>query len=165
MTPAARVQAAIGLLDDIIGAAQARGAPADRVLADWFKTHRFAGSKDRRAVRELVYRAVRACGPVPASGRAAMLRLATDDPAITPLFDGSAYGPSPVEAGEPVAEGGIAPTWLEARLAASGVEGDEAAALLARAPLDIRVNALKADRDSLALPVAGEPLPTLFLNS
>src|SRR5690606_5373195 len=53
MTPAARVQAAIGLLDSIIAAALARGAPADRILADWFKANRYAGSKDRRAVREL----------------------------------------------------------------------------------------------------------------
>jgi len=159
MTPAARVEAAIGLLDDVIAAAKARGAPADRILAEWFKAHRYAGSKDRRAVRELVYRAIRACGPVPANGRAAMLRLAADDPLIAPLFDGSGYGPAPIEHGEPVAEGGVAPAWLEARLMASGVDGTEAAALLDRAPLDIRVNALKADRDALALPVAGEPLP------
>jgi 16S rRNA (cytosine967-C5)-methyltransferase len=160
MTPAARVEAAIGLLDEIIVAARARGAPADRILADWFKSHRFAGSKDRRAVRELVYRAIRACGPVPTSGRAAMLRLASDDATIAPLFDGSAYGPAPVEPGEPVAEGGVAPAWLEAKLAVSGIEGAEAAALLARAPLDLRVNALKADRSTLALPLAAEPLPT-----
>src|SRR5688572_10411433 len=159
MTPAARVQAAIGLLDQIVAAALARGAPADRILADWFKANRFAGSKDRRAVRELVYRAIRACGPVPASGRAAMLRLAAGDADIAPLFDGSGYGPAPIEPGEPVAEGGLAPAWLEARLAAAGIEGD-AAALLDRAPLDVRVNALKADRAGLALPVAGEPLPT-----
>ena len=159
MTPAARVEAAIGLLDQILAAAGARGAPADRILADWFKAHRYAGSKDRRAVRELVYRAIRACGPVPASGRAAMLRLAEDDPLIAPLFDGSGYGPAPIEPGEPVAEGGVAPAWLDARLAASGIDGAEAAALLDRAPLDIRVNALKADRDGLAPPVAGEPLP------
>ena len=117
MTPAARVEAAIGLLDQVIAAAHARGAPADRILAEWFKAHRYAGSKDRRAVRELVYRAIRACGPIPASGRAAMLRLAADDPLIAPLFDGSAYGPAPVAAGEPVAEGGVAPAWIEARLA------------------------------------------------
>jgi 16S rRNA (cytosine967-C5)-methyltransferase len=160
LTPAARVQAAIGLLDQIIAAARARGAPADRILAEWFKAHRFAGSKDRRAVRELVFRAIRACGPVPASGRAAMLRLAADDPAIAPLFDGSAYGPASVAPGEPVAEGGAGPAWLVGRLAESGVEGDEASALLDRAPLDLRVNALKADRAALELPVEGAALPT-----
>ena len=60
MTPAARVQAAIELLDLIIAAARNKGAPADRIIADWFRTRRFAGSKDRRAVRELVYAAIRA---------------------------------------------------------------------------------------------------------
>ena len=73
MTPAARVQTAIELLDRIVEAARAKAAPADRILAEWFRSNRFAGSKDRRAIRELVYAAIRACGPVPATGRAAML--------------------------------------------------------------------------------------------
>ena len=160
MTPAARVEAAIGLLDRVIASALAKGPPADRILAEWFKANRFAGSKDRRAVRELVFSAIRACGPVPHSGRAAMLRLAEEDPALLLLFDGSTYGPAPVEEGELVAEDGLAPAWLTARLADSGVDGAEAQALLGRAPLDVRVNALKADRASLVLPVPGEPLPT-----
>jgi 16S rRNA (cytosine967-C5)-methyltransferase len=159
VTPAARVQAAIGLLDRIIAAALAKAAPADRILAEWFKANRYAGSKDRRAVRELVYRAIRACGPVPQNGRAAMLTLAQGDPALLLLFDGSSYGPPPVEDGELVAEAGVAPAWLDERLAASDVTGAEAAALLGRAPLDIRVNALKAERATLALPVEAEPLP------
>ena len=160
MTPAARVQAAIGLLDAIVAAALAKGAPADRIIADWAKANRYAGSKDRRAVRELVYRAIRACGPVPQNGRAAMLTLAQGDPALLLLFDGSAYGPPPIEDGEMIAEGGVAPAWLDERLAASDIAGAEAAALLDRAPLDLRVNALKADRATLTLPVEGEPLPT-----
>jgi 16S rRNA (cytosine967-C5)-methyltransferase len=160
VTPAARVQAAISLLDSVIESALAKGPPADRILAEWFRANRFAGSKDRRAVRELVYRAIRACGPVPPSGRAAMLRLAEVDPAIASLFDGSGYGPAPVEPGEPVAEGGAAPKWLSQRLAASNIAGPEAEALLERAPLDVRVNALKAARGALPLPLVGEPLPT-----
>lgn len=160
MTPAARVQAAIGLLDKVIASALAKGPPADRILADWFRANRFAGSKDRRAVRDLVFRAIRACGPVPPSGRAAMLRLVVDDPELQTLFDGSVYGPPPIAGGEPVAEPGVAPRWLVERLGASDIEGAEAAALLDRAPLDIRINALKADRAALALPLAGEPLPT-----
>ncbi|HLV06420.1 MAG TPA: RsmB/NOP family class I SAM-dependent RNA methyltransferase, partial [Croceibacterium sp.] len=76
MTPAARVQAAIELLDSIISAALAKGPPADRIVADWFRARRFAGSKDRRAIRDLVYRAIRHCGPIPQTGRAAMLALA-----------------------------------------------------------------------------------------
>ena len=160
MTPAARVQTAIELLDAIIAAALSQGAPADRILSDWFRASRFAGSKDRREIRDLVYRAVRACGPVPQSGRAAMLRLAEEDPALLLRFDGSRYGPLPVQEGELVAEGGVAPLWLAERLALSGIDGVEAEALLGRAPLDIRVNTLKADRASIALPLEGEPLPS-----
>lgn len=157
MTPAARVQTAIELLDRIIQSAQSKGAPADRILAEWFRNNRFAGSKDRRALRELVYAAIRACGPVPATGRAAMLRLAEQDETIRAVFDGSKYGPGLLSDSEPVAEGGIAPTWLEARLAQSDIDGVEAAALLDRAPLDIRVNTLKAERATLSLPVEVEP--------
>ncbi len=88
-----------------------------------------------------------------------MLALANEDPALLLLFDGSPYGPAPVEEGELVAEAGVAPEWLVERLAASGIEGGEAAALLDRAPLDVRVNALKADRAAIELPLAGEALP------
>lgn len=160
MTPAARVQSAIELLDQVIDATRAKGAPADRVLAEWFRGNRFAGSKDRRAIRELVYGAIRACGPVPPSGRAAMLTLAKLDDALLGLFDGSTYGPAPLVEGESVAEAGIAPGWLVERLAASGIVGAEAEALGGRAPLDVRVNSLKADRATLVLPVAGDLLPT-----
>ncbi|HZF46361.1 MAG TPA: RsmB/NOP family class I SAM-dependent RNA methyltransferase [Sphingomonadaceae bacterium] len=158
MTPAARVQAAINLLDTIIDAARRNGAPADRLITEGFRQRRYAGSKDRRAIRELVYGAIRACGPVPESGRAAMLRLAESDPAIAGLFDGSSYGPPAISPEEVPAQGGIAPEWLEAKLAASGMEGEAARALLGRAPLDIRVNTLKASRDLLELPLAGEIL-------
>ncbi|MGE3691438.1 MAG: RsmB/NOP family class I SAM-dependent RNA methyltransferase [Novosphingobium sp.] len=157
MTPAARVQAAIEVLDLVIAAARGNGAPADRIVGEWFRTRRFAGSGDRRAVRELVYRAIRACGDIPQSGRAAMLLVAGQDPALAALFDGSRHGPPPVAPDEQVAKAGIAPAWLEAQLAKSGIAQAEAEALLGRAPLDIRVNALKASRDSLELPVAGEP--------
>jgi 16S rRNA (cytosine967-C5)-methyltransferase len=160
MTPAASVQAAIGLLDSVIASARAKGPPADRILADWFRASRFAGSKDRRAIRELIYGAIRTCGPIPQSGRAAMLKLAESDPALLLHFDGSAYGPAPVEEGELVAEGGLAPEWLAERLVRSDIAGPEADALLDRAPLDIRVNALKADRTTIAFPVDGEPLPS-----
>ncbi|MDG6078316.1 RsmB/NOP family class I SAM-dependent RNA methyltransferase [Erythrobacter litoralis] len=157
MTPAARVQTAIELLDRIIASAREKGPPADRILADWFKNNRFAGSKDRRAIRELVYGAVRACGPVPENGRAAMLRYAEREPALADLFDGSQYGPTTLSDDEPIAAAGVAPEWLEARLQASGIEEAGKAALLDRAPLDIRVNALKANRASLILPEQAEP--------
>ena len=154
MTPSARVQAAIEVLDLVIEAARAGGAPADRIIADWFRARRFAGSKDRRAVRELVYRAIRACGEVPETGRAAMLRIASDDPALAMLFDGSRHAPRPIDSREPVAGGGLAPAWLMRLFAGSGIEAEQAASLLGRAPLDIRVNTLKAGL--AALPEGGE---------
>lgn len=158
MTPAARTQAAIDILDRVIEAAKGQGAPADRIVADWAKANRYAGSKDRRAVRELVYDAIRHCGEVPVTGRAAMLALVARDQVPADLFDGSKYGPAARQEGEPVANVGVAPAWLMERLAASGVEGDEAAALMARAPLDVRVNTLKAERNALELPEPGETL-------
>ncbi|MFC3099298.1 RsmB/NOP family class I SAM-dependent RNA methyltransferase [Altererythrobacter lauratis] len=158
MTPAARVQSAIEILDAVIAAARTQGAPADRILADWARGNRYAGSKDRRAIRELVYAAIRACGPVPANGRSAMLLRAKNDPELAALFDGSAHAPAPIGSDEAAAQPGIAPPWLEERLAASGIDGDEAAALLSRAPLDIRVNRLKANPDTLELPVNAETL-------
>jgi len=160
MTPAARVQAAIELLDQVVAAARDNGPPADRVIADGLRLRRYAGSKDRRAIRELAYAAIRACGPLPASGRAAMLRLAgADGGGIEALFDGSPYGPAPVGPDDIVADGGVAPEWLVQRLARSEIDGAEALALLTRAPLDLRVNTLKAVREGLELPLEGEPLP------
>jgi 16S rRNA (cytosine967-C5)-methyltransferase len=154
MTPQARVQAAIEVLDLVIAAARANGAPADRIVTDWFKSRRFAGSGDRRAVRDLVFRAIRACGDIPASGRAAMLRLAEDDAALAGLFDGSRHAPGPIAPDEPVAASGVAPTWLVERLGQSGIAASDAAALLERAPLDVRVNTLRAGLAEL--PPGGE---------
>ena len=156
MTPQARVQAAIEALDAVIAAARGQGASADRIIAEFFRARRYMGSGDRRAVRELAYGAIRACGDIPASGRAAMLRLAQGDADLAALFDGSRHAPSPIAPGEPVAEAGIAPRWLEQRLIESGIAGQDAAALLDRAPLDVRINALRSAPD---LPLAGDPLP------
>jgi len=159
MTPSARVQAAIEILDKVIEGARRQGAPADRIISEWARANRYAGSKDRRAIRELVYRAIRECGEVPRTGRAAMLRLAGDDAEIAALFDGSQYGPPAIGEGEEPAHGSIAPEWLEDRLIASGTSEEDAEALLGRAPLDLRVNRLKADIDTLDLPEDAERLP------
>ena len=159
MTPAARVQSAIEVLDAVIAAVRREGASAERIAAEWLKTRRFIGSKDRRAIRDLAWTAIRLCGEVPETGRAAMLALAANDPALAGLFDGSNYGPAPIREGEPVASAGFAPAWLEARLLASGITREQGAALLGRAPLDLRANRLKTTREALlvALPVAAEP--------
>lgn len=158
MTPAARVQSAIGILDTIIEKAGNKGAPADRVVSDWARANRYAGSKDRRAIRELVYGAIRACGPIPETGRAAMLRLVEVEPELAEMFDGSNYGPPAIGKNEAAAIGGVAAPWVVRHLSKSWISGDEAEALLGRAPLDVRVNALKASRDTLELPEAGEEL-------
>lgn len=150
MTPAARVQMAIDVLDQILAAARNRGAAADVLLARWFAERRFAGSKDRRAVRTLVYDAIRHCGEMPKSGRSAMLALAKREPTLAALFDGSHYGPAAIRDDEPVATAGAAPAWLEAAFDASGLDAEERSALLDRAPLDLRINRLKTTRDAVA---------------
>ena len=138
MTPAARVQAAIEILDEVIASARDDGAPADTIVQRYFKSRRYAGSKDRRAVRELVYRAIRRAGDRPDSGRAAMVGLANDDPEIAGLFDGSPHGPAPIN-GEAGATSGLIPGWATSELSPLLGEG-EWPALLDRAPLDLRVN-------------------------
>lgn len=158
MTPQARVQAAIELLDEIIAAARESGAAADTLIARYFKDRRYAGSKDRRAVRELVYRAIRRSGDRPESGRAAMLGLAEGEPALLDLFDGSAHGPSPVEADEIAAPASSAPAWLEDRFDPL-IDASDLEALLERAPLDLRVNRLRGDREA-ALAALPEARPT-----
>jgi 16S rRNA (cytosine967-C5)-methyltransferase len=54
MTPGARLSAAIELLDAVLA-----GEPAERALTRWARASRFAGSKDRAAVRDLVFDALR----------------------------------------------------------------------------------------------------------
>lgn len=146
MTPAARVQAAIELLDEIAAAARKGGAAADTLIARYFKKRRYAGSKDRRAVRELAYRAIRRTGEPPQSGRAAMAGLAMDDPTLPPLFDGSPHGPAPLGAGEAASTASIAPAWLLERFDPL-VGPEEFGLLLERAPLDLRVNRLRGGRE------------------
>jgi 16S rRNA (cytosine967-C5)-methyltransferase len=153
MRPAARVQAAIELLDQIIEAARSAGPAADTLIAAYFKTRRYAGSKDRRAVRELVYRAIRRSGEPPKSGRAAFLGLAEDDPELLPLFDGSPHAPAAPVAGEEGAAALVAPSWLKGRFDPL-VEAGEMPALLQRAPLDLRVNRLRGGRNDAAAALA-----------
>jgi len=140
MTPQARVQAAIDLLDEIVAAAREGGAAADTLIARYFKSRRYAGSKDRRAVRDLVYTAIRRSGERPETGRAAMIGVADPE-----LFDGSPHAPAPIGPDERTMPATPVPGWLIDRLAFSDPE--ELAALLERAPLDLRVNRLKSTRE------------------
>ncbi|MEA3064747.1 MAG: rRNA (cytosine967-C5)-methyltransferase [Sphingomonadales bacterium] len=160
MTPAARAQAAIELVDEIAAAARGGGAAADTLIARYFKTRRYAGSKDRRAVRELVYRAIRAWPEPPPSGRSALLGLAARDSLLLASFDGSPHGPAEASPGET----GLAPPsspvpkWLSRRFDPSVTAADRQS-LLERAPLDLRVNRLRAARDELLAAFPGA-IPT-----
>jgi len=145
MTPAARVQAAIEVLDEVIASARDDGPPADTIVTRYFKQRRYAGSKDRRAVRELVFRAIRRSAERPESGRAAMIGLVEDEPAMLELF-GEPRGPEPPREGEEASERSYVPEWLVPEL--SPLVGEtEWPALLERAPVDLRVNAARAIRE------------------
>ncbi len=135
------------MLDEVIAAARDDGPPADAIVQRYFKTRRYAGSKDRRAVRELVYRAIRRSGERPTSGRSAMIGLASEDEAVA--FDTAGHGappPGPEEIGAPAA---FLPAWVQRELSPL-VGAAEWPALLDRAPLDLRVNVAKADRAAMA---------------
>ena len=147
MTPAARLQAAIEVLDEVIVSARDDGPPADTIVTRYFKTRRYAGSKDRRAVRELVFRAIRAVAERPESGRAAVLALAQQEPELLNLF-GQPRGPEPLADGEAGAETGSVPGWLQDELSPLVIP-EEWPALLDRAPLDIRVNTARVSRDDV----------------
>ncbi|MEH6789478.1 RsmB/NOP family class I SAM-dependent RNA methyltransferase [Parasphingorhabdus sp.] len=164
MTPSARLQAAIDLLDWIIAAARDNGASADNIAKKFFKERRYAGSGDRRAIREHVYAAIRRWGDRPDSGRQALLGLLDEQPEWRELFGGGNYGPAAIAADEPVASGPQVPAWLAGRFA-SLIDEAEQSALFDRAPLHIRVNAQRATDASItaAWPDAvALPLPHAF---
>jgi 16S rRNA (cytosine967-C5)-methyltransferase len=149
MTPAARLQAAIEILDEVIESARDDGPPADALVTRYFKHRRYAGSKDRRAVREFAFRAIRHVAERPENGRSTMLALAQVEPELLDLF-GQPRGPEPLVNDEEgtVPESGIVPEWLVPELSPLLTRG-EWPALLERAPLDLRVNAARASRDVL----------------
>ena len=147
MTPAARLQAAIEILDEVIAAARNDGAPADSIVSAYFKTRRYAGSKDRRAVRELVYRAIRLCAERPDCGRSAVMALVGEEAELADLF-GQVRGPEPRTDTEKVAQVGTVPEWLRARLSPL-VGPEEWPALLERAPVDLRVNGARTSREAM----------------
>jgi 16S rRNA (cytosine967-C5)-methyltransferase len=170
MTPAARLQAAIDILAALDGTQQ----PVDRYLKDFFRARRYAGSKDRRAISELVFDVMRhrsslahrmGSGSARALVTAALL-ASGDDP--TARFTGG-YGPEPLSDAEratiaappspaPPHVAGEYPPWLEASL--TRAFGDdllpEMTALQARAPVDLRVNTLKANRPAVLAALQAE---------
>lgn len=162
MTPAARVAAAIEILDQI-----GDGAAAEQVLTRWARGNRFAGSKDRAAIRDHVFDALRMWrstawlgGAETGRGRMiGLLRAQGVDPAG--IFTGTAYGPPPLEPHESVVQAATMPRavawnlpdWLaEVFDSALGPRAQEAAlALQGRAPVTLRVNAMKSNPSEAAL--------------
>lgn len=170
MTPAARISAAIEVLADI----ETRRRPASDALKDWGIAHRFAGSGDRAAIAGLVYDALRRRASsafvmgeaTPRANALGMLRLERDldVEAIAALFSGARFAPEPMSDAErdrvasaslddaPPHIAGDYPEWLDASFAAvfGEARAEEGAALAARAPLDLRVNSLKAEREEIS---------------
>ena len=157
MTPAARLQAAIEIVDEVIASAREDGAPADVIVTRYFKARRYAGSKDRRAVRELVFRVIRRSAERPESGRTAILGLADGESELLELF-GQQRGPDPRRDDEVPAAQSWVPEWLQAELSPL-VGKEEWPVLLERAPLDLRVNVARVGRDQLLAEFDGA-LPT-----
>ncbi len=161
---------------DILTGLDSTAQPADRFIKDWFAARRFAGSSDRRDIGERVFNVLRhrfsfAWRMGDESARALVIAslLAEDkDPQI--LFTGG-YGPAPLSEAEQAAIAAPpqeAPSWvrgeypafLEAELIrrfGASLAG-EMAAMLWRAPLDLRVNSLKASRDEVLAQLKSEAL-------
>ncbi len=175
MTPAARLAAAASVLDSI---AQGR-QPAEAVLKAWGQANRYAGSKDRKAIADRVYKVLRARARLSwamggrEDGRALVIGslslidgLALDE--IETLHSGEGYGPRPLskqERSRLTAGEGELPGWVAAGLPAFVVEdfktlfgdrwAEEAQGLMApRAPIDLRVNMLKTDVESVRAELA-----------
>jgi 16S rRNA (cytosine967-C5)-methyltransferase len=169
MTPAARLSAAI----DVIAAIDDQRIPAAKALKEWGTAHRFAGSGDRAAISGLIYDVLRRQASsawimdadTPRARVLGMLKtergLGAD--AVAALCDGSRFAPDALTDGErhalasrsvanaPAHIAGDYPEWLDGHLAE--VFGDErvaeATAMASRAPLDLRVNTLKAKREKV----------------
>ena len=183
MIPAARVAAAIEALADI----EERRRPAADSLKEWGLAHRFAGSKDRSAIAGLVYDSLRRKASSAwimgeDSARAGVIGAlkqvrGLSDGEFARLFTGEGHAPAPLSAAERdrlahgVLDGapdhvrGDYPEWLAAAFEASfgASAADEGRALAGRAPVDVRVNTLKGDRDKALASLAHlSPSPTPF---
>lgn len=182
MKPGARLAAAIDILSEILK----RNRPAALALSDWGKSHRFAGSGDRSAIGNIVYDVLRSRRSLAArmgsdEPRALVLAcarssLGLDLAALKAAADGSRHAIAPLGDEElaglardvpqdvPDAVRADLPDWIMPSLQrifpTDAVEQGQA--LAQRAPVDLRVNTLKSDRDKVlrALAEAGaEPAP------
>ena len=152
---------------DILDGLNATAQPAERYLKDWFKARRFAGSGDRRAIAERVFQifrhharfAHRLQSDTPRALAIASLLAEGGDPES--LFTGG-YGPAPLTDAERAAIAqppADAPLWVQGEFP-EFLEGEltrafgtrllqELCAFQDRAPVDLRVNTLKAARDQV----------------
>ena len=165
MKLAGRISAAIEVLAEITG----RNRPASEALKDWGKAHRFAGSTDRHVIGTLVFDALRHRNSAAAIGGSAEPRglvlgtlVSVWNMPLAEIDAGCAeqFGPGALLAEEKAALAkGLAadapasvradfPSWLEPQLAEMFVSRlvEQMMALAQRAPIDLRVNTLKATR-------------------
>ncbi|MBS0532752.1 MAG: RsmB/NOP family class I SAM-dependent RNA methyltransferase [Proteobacteria bacterium] len=181
MTPAARLQAAIEVLTAILDERR----PAPDALKSWGQAHRFAGSGDRAAIGGLVFDALRRKASsaylmgadTPRAVALGMLKRerGMDAEAIARLASGAQYAPAALSDderarletgnldGAPAHVAGDYPEWLDGPFAQSfgDQRAEEGAALASRAPLDLRVNTLKGERDKAMAQLADlKPEPT-----
>ena len=172
MTPAARLSAAIDILDAIL-----RGEPAERALTRWARASRFAGSKDRAAIRDVVFdclRQRRSLGFLGGgdTGRALVLaRAGLEGADLDALFTGQGFDPAPVSGTErrslsadlrmaPRAVRLDVPDFLEDELAQSLGDRFEPVmeAMRSRAPVDLRVNTLKTNARAATIALARDAI-------
>lgn len=183
MTPAARIAASIEVLAAIEDSPQ---RPADAVANEWFRARRFIGAGDRRVVAERVWQVVRArrrlewwlegVPPTPRLLVAASLLLEGGNLArIAAAYSGDRFSPAPMSTEEKSAlsplEGQTlnhrampeavrleTPDWILPKLKTrfGAALDSELLAMLAPAPLDLRVNTLKATRDQARAALAAE---------
>lgn len=177
MRNGARQQAAI----EILASLETQRRPAADAVKDWMLSHRFAGSKDRAEIGDLVFGALR-------WRQSSAWRMGVDTPRawvwgalrwgfgqsvewIEQSLADDPHAPSPMTDAERVALNGdnIAdapihvrgdfPEWLsDSFLRAFGdLASDEGAALATPAPLDLRANTLKTNRDKLIAALSESP--------
>jgi 16S rRNA (cytosine967-C5)-methyltransferase len=182
MKAGARLAAAVTVLTEIT----VRHRPAALALADWGKASRYAGSGDRAAVGNLVYDTLRRRGSLAARMGAATPRalvlgaagraLGLDAEQIMAAADGSKHALSPLtdaeraalENTQPLGEDDLladVPDWIVPLLRPVFGEqlAEEAAAFSERAPVDIRVNTLKATRKRVLADLEKlAPIETLY---
>lgn len=170
MQSSARLSAAIEILDHILD-----GDAAEKALTNWARGSRYAGSKDRAAVRDHVFGALRCKRSFTALGGAqtgrgivlGQLRAQGVNP--DEMFTGVGHAPAPLTDEEraqgDTPEGNAAldiPDWIAPQFAAS--LGDDFApvchALQKRAPVFLRVNTLKTNLKQAAIDLAGENIQT-----